>query len=153
MLLTYLLNHIWTVSSNHWKSPLLERIGDHHAVAPRVSGVFRISKGGPNFRWLLVLTQRGPNPKGAKLCFPNFSYGEQKNFLPKGPWLNGPPNTPLPRVEVSLKRRIVIDLDPLVVISRLLISGRQVHLQCRIPVKPSWNRTYLLSLVFASLYL
>ena len=40
---------------------------------------------GANFRWPLVLTQRG-----AKQCFPIFSYGG--NFcLQKEAWPNGPP--------------------------------------------------------------
>ena len=45
-------------------------------------------KWGPNFRWPLVLTQWG-----GKLSFPNFSYGENKNFFAKGAM--APLNTPL----------------------------------------------------------
>ena len=46
-------------------------------------------KGGPNFRWPLVLTWRGAKP-----CFPIFSYGEI--YLTKGgPWPNASLNTPL----------------------------------------------------------
>ena len=50
---------------------------------------FGFHKGGPNFLWPLVLTQKG----GAKPCFPIFSYGKNC-FLPKrhGPT---PLNTPL----------------------------------------------------------
>ena len=46
-------------------------------------------KGGPNFLWPLVLTQRGPNQ-----VFQIFSH-VKKNFAKGGPWPNGPLNTPL----------------------------------------------------------
>ena len=59
-------------------------------------------KGGPNFRWPLVLTQRG-----AKLSFPNFSYGEKKIFFAKeGPWPNGPLNTPLRTLYFVFKNKL-----------------------------------------------
>ena len=54
------------------------------------SGIFRISKRGPNFCWPLVLTQRV-----AKLSFPNFSYGEKKLFAKGDHGPMAPLNTPL----------------------------------------------------------
>ena len=43
------------------------------------SGVFRISKGGSNIRWPLVLTQRGGQTK-----FSNLFTMTKKNFWPRG---------------------------------------------------------------------
>ena len=57
-----------------------------------ISGVVRISTGGgANFRWPLVLTQRGR----ANWVFQIFLWWKQI-CLPRGPWPNAPPlNTPL----------------------------------------------------------
>ena len=52
-----------------------------------VSGVFRISKRGPNFRWPLVLTQRG----GPNQVFQFFSLSTKIFFGQGGPWHNGLP--------------------------------------------------------------
>ena len=53
--------------------------------------ILGFQKAGPNFRWPPGLTQRG-----AKLSFPNFSYGENKIFFAKGGMAQPPPlNTPL----------------------------------------------------------
>ena len=63
--------------NNNYQSP--SKTGSCQPSPPLSSGVFRISKRGSNFRWPLVLTQRGPN-----YVFQFFPMVKKKFFLPKG---------------------------------------------------------------------
>ena len=64
-----------------------------HVLCVVMSGVFRIyfKKGGPNVRWPLVLTQRGPNQ-----VFQFFTMSKKKLLAYGGPWpIWSGVNTPL----------------------------------------------------------
>ena len=69
-------------------------------------------KGGPNFRWPLVLTQRGGKPS-----FPIFLVCQQKNFLAKGgPWHNGLPLNKYATEFFTFKTFVIRQIYPVLII-------------------------------------
>ena len=75
------------------KNILLTPLWFYHKSSNRVlvsSGYLRFQKGGPNFRWPLVLTQRGPNHVFLFFRMVKIFFICQAGHG-RGPWPNGPP--------------------------------------------------------------
>ena len=90
-LLCSICPNVQTIQTTHWIPKRLQICTALPGPTIFPTGSWAVAylgfhKGGPNFLWPLVLTQRGPNQVLKKISC------KKKNFFAKGgPWPNGPP--------------------------------------------------------------